>query len=92
MTDMKFEKDFAHHPLHYFSLLCVLVLGLWGIFWFDYSRTVQVGIVVSLGVSYTVWGIIHHWQHKDLHLKIIAEYVLVASFAVLMFASLMLRT
>lgn len=92
MAQITFEKDFAKHPVHYFSLLCVLVLGLWGIFWFDYQRAVQMGIVVSLAVTYVVWGIIHHKGHQDLHLKIILEYVLVAGFAVLLFASLLLRT
>ncbi|KKU89268.1 MAG: hypothetical protein UY20_C0014G0011, partial [Candidatus Yanofskybacteria bacterium GW2011_GWA1_48_10] len=28
---MTFEKDFTHHPLHYFTLLCVMLVGLWGI-------------------------------------------------------------
>jgi hypothetical protein len=92
MSHVTFEKDFAYHPMHYFSLLCVMVLGLWGIFWFDYNRMIQLGIAGSLGVSHVVWGIIHHWYHRDLHLKIIAEYVLWAVFAIVTFASLLLRT
>lgn len=88
---MTFEKDFVRHPLHYFSLLCMFVLGLWGLFWFNYNPTLQVLIVVSLGVSYVVWGIIHHWEHRDLHLKIVFEYVLMAVFVVLMFTSLVLK-
>lgn len=87
-----FEKDFAHHPLHYFVLLCIMVVGLWGIFWFDYNQSLQLGIVISLAISYVAWGVVHHWQHKDLHIKIIFEYLLVAIFAILIFASLLLRT
>lgn len=88
---MTFEKDFAHHPLHYFTLLCILLTGLWGIFWFNYNPQLQLGIMVSLGVSYVVWGTVHHWFHRDLHIKIIFEYVLVAVLAVLIFASLLFR-
>lgn len=91
MAHINFETDFAHHPLHYFTLLCILLAGLWGIFWFNYSPALQLGIVISLGVSYVVWGMVHHWYHRDLHIKIIFEYVLVAVLAVLIFASLLFR-
>ena len=88
---MTFEHDFAHHPLHYFVLLCVMLVGLWGIFWFDYHRLLQLGILVSMAASYVVWGVVHHHHHHDLHIKIVFEYLLVAIFAVLIFASLILR-
>lgn len=88
---MTFERDFAHHPLHYFTLLCILLVGLWGIFWFSYNPMLQMGILVSLAVSYVVWGVVHHHQHRDLHVKIVFEYLLVAIFATLIFASLILR-
>ncbi len=32
-----------------------------------------------LGVlAYLVWGIIHHWHKKDLHLKVVLEYLGIA--------------
>ncbi len=89
---MTFEKDFAHHPLHYFVLLCLLMVGLWGLFWFDYSPLIQLAILVSMSVSYVTWGIVHHWHHRDLHIKIVFEYLVIAIFAVLLFASLLLKT
>lgn len=92
MSRVSFERDFAHHPLHYFTLLCIMVTGLWGIFWFDYYRPLQLGIVVSMAVAYVVWGVVHHSMHKDLHIKIIFEYVLMALLAVLVFSSLIMRT
>lgn len=91
MTHLVFEKDFSHHPLHYFTLLCILLVGLWGILWFDYHPVTQLIIVVCLAVSYIIWGIVHHHVHRSLHPKIILEYVLVAALAVLAFASLTLR-
>ncbi len=91
MARLTFETDFARHPLHYFTLLCILLAGLWGIFWFDHNQALQLGIMVSLAISYVVWGIVHHLYHRDLHIKIIFEYVLVAVFAVLVFASILFR-
>lgn len=40
-----------------------------------------------LGVgAYLVWGITHHWHKKDLHLKVVLEYLGIAilGFAVIM--------
>ena len=92
MSRIVFEKDFSHHPLHYFTLLCIQLVGLWGIFWFSYSRMTQLTIVISMAVSYIIWGIIHHYEHHDLHFKIISEYILVAVLAVLLFTSLLIRS
>jgi len=92
MSQQTFEKDFAHHPLHYFALLCILAIGLWGIFWFDYYRALQLAIIVSMGIAYVVWGIVHHSLHRDLHVKIIFEYALMAMLAILVFSSLIFRT
>ncbi len=91
MDQQSFERDFARHPVHYFTLLCVMLTGLWGIFWFDYYHPLQIAIVVSMGVSYVVWGIIHHTLHKDIHLKIVMEYLLVAVLAIFIFVSLIVR-
>lgn len=92
MSEISFEKDLAHHPLHYFALLCLMAVGLWGLFWFDYDRLVQMAIVVGLALAYVAWGVIHHFLHRDLHVKIIFEYLLVAILTVLIFVSLLFRT
>lgn len=86
---MTFERDFAHHPMHYFILICILTMGLWGIFWFAYSPAMRLAIMIALGVSYVVWGAVHHLQHHDFHIKIVVEYALMATLAVLVFATLL---
>ncbi len=92
MSKIIFEKDFSRHPLHYFTLLSLMLVGLWGIFWFSFQPAVQLIIIIAMSVSYVVWGIIHHYEHKDLHPKIVLEYILVAMLAILVFGSLLLRT
>jgi len=52
----------------------------------------QLAIIISMGVSYVVWGIIHHYDHRDLHIKIIAEYILIALLAVLIFGTLLINS
>jgi len=92
MAKIIFEKDFARHPLHYFTLLCVMLVGLWGVLWFSYHPPTQLILMVAMAASYVVWGILHHHQHRDLHLKIVLEYLLLATLGSLIFASLVLRT
>jgi hypothetical protein len=91
MSKIVFEKDLSRHPLHYFALLCSQLVGLWGIFWFNYSPSTQFTIVIYMSISYVVWGIYHHREHHDLHPKVIAEYILFAILAVLLFGSLVLK-
>mgnify|MGYP001581341620 CR=1 FL=1 len=77
------------HPTHYFILLCLLAVGLWGIYMFSYFPAMRMAIMISLSVSYVVWGIVHHAHQKDLHPKIVVEYALVTMFALLIFATLL---
>ena len=89
MSSITFEKDFPRHPMHYFTLLTVQLVGLWGIFWFTRQPGLQMIILASMAVSYVVWGIVHHREHHDLHIKIVAEYLLIAILVVLIFGSLL---
>jgi len=87
-----FSRDLSRHPLHYFTLLCIQLVGLWGLLWFNYNRPMQASILVSMAAAYVAWGIIHHHQHRDLHVKIVAEYLLMAILAILIVGSLIYRT
>jgi hypothetical protein len=42
------------------------------------NHFVQILLVISLGLFYAVWGILHHVIHHDLQLKIILEYSTIA--------------
>lgn len=92
MTNLVFEKDFPRHPLHYFTLLCMELIGLWGLLWFGSSRPWQMSILISMAAAYVIWGLLHHREHHDLHPKIIWEYLLWAIFGVLIVGSLILRS
>jgi hypothetical protein len=92
MSKITFEKDFSRHPMHYFTLLSVMLVGLWGIFWFGFQPAMQLSIVISMAIAYVIWGIVHHREHKDLHIRIVFEYILVAMLGVLIFGSLLVRT
>ncbi|GAJ16360.1 unnamed protein product, partial [marine sediment metagenome] len=66
---------------HYLALMAILSIGLGLFLYFGYNRQVQIGIVIALSAAYVVWGIFHHSLKKELHLKIILEYIAVATLA-----------
>lgn len=77
---------------HYLALLAILSVGLGAFFYFSYNRTVQIGVVVALSATYVVWGIFHHSLKRELHLRIILEYIAVATLVSIVVIFLLLRT
>jgi len=63
---------------HYFPLMGILVAGLVGFLVFSYDRNFQAAIAVAVALSYVVWGLVHHYIHKDLHTSVIIEYLAIA--------------
>lgn len=77
---------------HYLALMAILSIGLGAFLYFSYNRAVQIGIVVALSASYVVWGIFHHSLKKELHLRIILEYIAVAALVGIVVIFLLIRT
>lgn len=77
---------------HYLPLILIVIFGLFGIYWFNFNRPVQLSIMLGIVVSYISWGIVNHIIHKDLHPKIVAEYLLVGMLAILLFATVIFTT
>ena len=70
------------HTMHFIVLILIL-LGSAGAFLFlqgNHESQLIVGILTA--VSYTMWGVIHHTLQKDLHTKIVVEYVLMGAIAI----------
>jgi len=81
-------KDFKH----YLSLLAILSIGF-GLFWiFNFNRQIQIMITVGLGITYVVWGVVHHLFRKEFHWRILWEYVVVATLACVVVIFLLRRT
>lgn len=72
-------KTFSKHVSHYLSLFGILTVATVGFILFNYDKNLQTSIVVGTAISYVSWGIIHHYLHRDLHLSVVIEYMLIAS-------------
>jgi hypothetical protein len=84
-------KKMTHHLQHYLPLIGVLCAGVLGFRLFSYDKLFQEAIVVSVGVAYIAWGIIHHYIHGDLHLSVILEYVAIATLGLVLILTLVFR-
>ena len=81
----KFTKDLAH----YLPLIALFMFVLFAFVFFSYD-TLLLGVVsVSAAVFYVLWGIIHHYIHKDLYASVVVEYILVASLGLVIIFSLL---
>lgn len=76
----------------FLALSIIVTLGI-GFMWvFNYNRIIQVQIAIMLGVLYVIWGIVYHAMRKDLHFRIVLEYVAIALLACLFTVSILLRS
>ncbi|OGG29996.1 hypothetical protein A2973_05105 [Candidatus Gottesmanbacteria bacterium RIFCSPLOWO2_01_FULL_49_10] len=72
------------HVFH-FIVLFAIILGGGFVFWYAQGmRELQIatGIITVLG--YVIWGIVHHAIQGDLHRKVVVEYVLLGSIAIIL--------
>jgi len=84
-------KNFAQHLPHYLTLLGLLAVGAIGFIFFSYDRIFQIAVLIALAASYVIWGIVHHYLHRDLHLAVVIEYLVVAALGLVIVFSLLFR-
>lgn len=75
-------QEVSKHLSHYFNLLGIIFVAFWGLLIFPYDQVFQSVIAIALGLSFVIWGLIHHLIHEDLHPKIVLEYIATAVFGV----------
>ena len=74
------------------TLILFFILG-GGIATFAYTsgdRMLQMATGIIIAVAYVLWGIIHHVLIGDLHRKIVIEYLLIGSIAIVILMTLAL--
>ena len=84
-------RHYSKHLPHYLSLIGILIVATLGFIFFLYDPLFQSGIAVAAAFAYVVWGLIHHFLHRDLTLSVVIEYALVAALGLVIFFSLIFR-
>lgn len=73
---------------HYIVLLVILLGGVSAFFSVSGDTTMQLAIGILTAISYAFWGIIHHLLQHDLHRRIVVEYFLISSIAIILLATI----
>lgn len=78
------------HLFHLCTLAFILVGGSLAFFNVQGYPNLQLLIGIVTAIAYIAWGIMHHAIQKDLHQKIVIEYI-VMGFTAVLFLALVLR-
>lgn len=84
-------KYLTRHLQHYLPLLAILAAGFWGIVVFSYDTNFQMVLLIATASAYVSWGVIHHHIHRDLHLSVVVEYIVIALVGIILAASILFR-
>ena len=68
-------KDHIHY---YLFLIVVLVSGIFGITQTNVRQT-QITIFALTDIAYILLGVLHHFAHHDLSMRIVLEYILIGA-------------
>lgn len=68
---------------HFIILIVMLTLGTATFFMVAGNPTAQLATGITTSVAYVFWGVLHHAIDGDLHRKVVIEYVLVGTIAIL---------
>lgn len=79
------------HFSHYLILLSIFTLGLFFFIYFGYNRAIQAWCVIGVSLGYFLWGMVHHYLEKNLYLKVVIEYFLVALLGAILVLALLFR-
>lgn len=84
-------KAFTKHIQHYLPLVSIIIAGVLGFTLFSYDEVFQFAVSIAVAVAYVAWGLIHHHLHRDLHLSVVIEYLVIAVLGLVVIFSLLFR-
>lgn len=85
-------RSISKHLSHYIPLFGVLAFGFIGFLLFSYDRVFQIATAISTALAYVLWGVVHHYIHRDLNVSVIVEYLVIASLGLVVIFSLIFKS
>ena len=70
------------HLYYYLSLVALLVVGFTLPIYFQGQKELQLAFIVLTAFLYVVWGVGHHIIHHSFSIKIMLEYMAIATLTV----------
>jgi len=75
--------------IHFLVLIAILGAGVLTFIVVRPNTTIQLLVGVITAVAYVLWGLIHHTIQKDLHQKIVVEYLLIGAIAIVLLVTML---
>lgn len=75
--------------IHFLILIAILVVGICTFISVRPNTTLQLLVGIVTASAYVLWGFIHHAIQKDLHRKIVVEYLLIGTIAVVLLVTML---
>ncbi|OGM76414.1 hypothetical protein A2210_00195 [Candidatus Woesebacteria bacterium RIFOXYA1_FULL_40_18] len=85
-------KNFSKDLAHYIPLFGLLAAGFVAFWLFSYDRVFQIATAIATALAYVLWGVVHHYIHRDLNISVVVEYLVIASLGLVVIFSLVLRS
>lgn len=74
---------------HFLVLIAILAAGIFTFIGVRPNTTLQLFIGIMTAVAYVLWGLIHHAVKKDLHERIMIEYLLIGTIAIVLLVTML---
>lgn len=73
----------SNHLLHYIVLGLIFTTVFLSRLFLTFNEQLLIQALFVVSIIYVGWGIYHHYREHDLSTKIVIEYILIASIAIL---------
>lgn len=77
------------HIIHFVVLFLILAGGTATFYFVRPNATLQLFVGIVTSAAYVCWGIIHHMIERDLHHKIVIEYMLIGAIAIVLLVTIL---
>ena len=75
--------------IHFLVLVAILASGIFTFIYVRPNTTLQLFVGIVTSIAYVIWGLIHHAVQKDLHRKIMVEYLLIGAIAIVLLVTML---
>jgi len=75
--------------IHLLVLVALLAAGVLAFMYVSPNTTLQLYVGIGTAVAYVLWGFIHHAINRDLHQKIVVEYLLIGAIAIVLLVTML---
>lgn len=74
---------------HFLVLIAILGAGVFTFIRVAPNTTLQLFVGIVTAVAYVLWGLVHHAIKKDLHQRVVVEYLLIGAIAIVLLVTML---